>query len=202
MKALGGLILAAGLSSRMGSYKPLMEVDGQSMIRHVVSMMRRAGAEVIVVVTGYRREDLEQHLADTGVEFAFNPDFATTQQLESLKIGLSRLQNRCERIMISPADVPLVHTHTVDDLLALDGGFIRPLYKGEPGHPVILKNDWVSYVLQYEGPGGLKGAMESSNCVLRSFEVADMGVILDNDTKQDFERLMRWHQSTTPNHPV
>ncbi|MGN0159676.1 MAG: NTP transferase domain-containing protein [Brotaphodocola sp.] len=193
MKALGGLILAAGLSSRMGSYKPLMEVDGQSMICHVISMMRTAGAEVIVVVTGYRREDLENHLADMNVEFAFNPDFATTQQLESLKIGLSQLQNRCERIMISPADVPLVHTRTVDQLLALDGDFIRPLYKGEPGHPVILKNNWISYVLQYDGPGGLKGAMESSGCALQNYDVKDMGVILDNDTRQDFDRLLRWH---------
>lgn len=196
MKALGGLILAAGLSSRMGSYKPLMEVDGKSMIRHVVSMMHRAGAEVIVVVTGYRREDLEEHLKDADVEFAYNPDFSATQQLESLKIGLSRLKNRCERIIISPADVPLVYGETVQDLLALDGDFIRPLYKGELGHPVILKNDWVSYVLQYDGPGGLKWAMESSSCVLQNVDVEDMGVILDNDTKQDLERLMRWHQKT------
>lgn len=195
MERLGGLILAAGLSSRMGEYKPLMEVDGESMIRHVVNMMKQAGASVIVVVTGYRREDLEHHLADTGVEFVFNKEFATTQQLESLKLGLSALQGRCERIMISPADVPLVHEKTVSELLALEGDFIRPLYQGEPGHPVILEQDWASYVLQYEGPGGLKGAMESSGCKLINFDVTDMGVILDNDTKQDFERLMHWHQN-------
>lgn len=195
MERLGGLILAAGLSSRMGDYKPLMEVDGESMIRHVVNMMKKAGASVIVVVTGYRREDLEQHLADVGVEFVFNKEFASTQQLESLKLGLSALQSRCERIMISPADVPLVHEKTVSELLALQGDFIRPMYQGEPGHPVILGHDWVSYVLQYEGPGGLKGAMESSGCKLINFDVTDMGVILDNDTKKDFERLIRWHQN-------
>lgn len=195
MERLGGLILAAGLSSRMGMYKPLMEVDGESMIRHVVNMMKEAGASVIVVVTGYRREDLEAHLADDGVEFVFNADYAVTQQLESLKIGLSALQGRCDRIMISPADVPLVHKDTVSRLLQLEGDFIRPLYHGEPGHPVILEQDWLSYVLQYDGPGGLKGAMESSGCRLINFDVEDMGVILDNDTRQDFERLIRWHQN-------
>lgn len=202
MERLGGVILAAGLSSRMGSYKPLMNVDGQSMIRHVVNMMKEAGASVIVVVTGYRREELETHLADADVEFAYNPEFAVTQQLESLRIGLLKLQNRCERIMISPADVPIVHPDTVQSLLAQTGDFIRPLYRKEPGHPVILKNDWIPYVLQYHGPGGLKGAMESSNCVLRDFEVTDMGVILDNDTQQDFERLILWHHQTALNQYV
>ena len=91
MSRLGGVILAAGLSSRMKQFKPLMMIDGKSMIRHVIDLMRGAGAETIVVVTGHNRARIEAHLADAGVLFAFNPDYAHTQQLESLRIGLSAL---------------------------------------------------------------------------------------------------------------
>ena len=195
MEKLGGLILAAGLSSRMGEYKPLMDIDGRSMIGRVIDMMRKAGAGTIVVVTGHRREELETHLAKEQVEFVFNPDYATTQQLESLKLGLSALEGRCGQIMISPADVPLVSPETVTTLMNLDGDFIRPLFHGEPGHPVFLKADWISYIKDYDGPGGLKGAVESnSEMQLISLEVTDKGVILDNDTKEDLERLFRWHE--------
>lgn len=63
MAELAGLILAAGTSSRMGAFKPMLQVDGQTMIRRVADMMRRAGAGPVVVVTGYRGEQLERHLA-------------------------------------------------------------------------------------------------------------------------------------------
>ena len=74
MSRLGGVILAAGLSSRMKQFKPLMMIDGKSMIRHVIDLMRGAGAETIVVVTGHNRARIEAHLANAGVLFAFNPD--------------------------------------------------------------------------------------------------------------------------------
>lgn len=59
MSRLGGMILAAGLSSRMKQFKPLMEIDGKSMIRHVIDLMHGAGAETIVVVTGHNHVLIE-----------------------------------------------------------------------------------------------------------------------------------------------
>jgi CTP:molybdopterin cytidylyltransferase MocA len=65
----GAVIVAAGLSSRMGDYKPLMEIGGVSVARRVVRAFTRAGVSPIVVVTGYRADELEAHLsaADAGV---------------------------------------------------------------------------------------------------------------------------------------
>lgn len=196
MDGLAGVILAAGLSSRMGEYKPLLEVEGVSMVRRVVNMMRQAGAEPIVVVTGHRRAELEAHLRDAGVEFVFNPDYASTQQLESLRLGLAALPSGCARVMISPADVPLVSPQTVRALLALQADFVRPTYRGEAGHPVLLNAAYIPYLQSYVGPGGLRGAMERSGCDLRELEVEDRGTVLDNDTPQDFARLLDWRRQT------
>lgn len=192
MSRLGGVILAAGLSSRMKQFKPLMMIDSKSMIRHVIDLMRGAGAETIVVVTGHNRARIEAHLADAGVLFAFNPHYAHTQQLESLCIGLSALHGHADRILISPADVPLVAPQTVRDLLALSGDFVRPMYHGEAGHPVILDASLIPMLMTYGGPGGLRGAVESSGCILTELDVADRGTVLDNDTPEDFERLRQF----------
>ncbi len=189
MSKLGGVILAAGMSSRMKQFKPLMEVDGKSMIRHVVDLMHGAGAETVVVVTGHNRELIETHLQDAGVLFAFNPDYAHTQQLESLRIGLAALSGRADRILISPADVPLVSPETVQALLALKGDFVRPMYHGEAGHPVVLDAALIPMLMAYSGPGGLRGAVENSPCILTELNVTDQATVLDNDTPEDFERL-------------
>ena len=189
MSKLGGVILAAGMSSRMKQFKPLMQVDGKSMIRHVVDLMHGAGAETVVVVTGHNRELIETHLKDAGVLFAFNPDYAHTQQLESLRIGLAALSGRADRILISPADVPLVSPETVQALLALKGDFVRPMYHGEAGHPVVLDAALIPMLMTYSGPGGLRGAVENSPCTLTELNVTDQATVLDNDTPEDFERL-------------
>ena len=189
MSKLGGVILAAGMSSRMKQFKPLMQVDGKSMIRHVVDLMHGAGAETVVVVTGHNRELIEAHLQDAGVLFAFNPDYAHTQQLESLRIGLAALSGRADRILISPADVPLVSPKTVRALLALKGDFVRPMYHGEAGHPVVLDAALIPMLMTYSGPGGLRGAVENSPCTLTELNVTDQATVLDNDTPEDFERL-------------
>lgn len=196
MERLAGIILAAGLSSRMGAFKPLMMVDGRTMIGRVIDMMRRAGASPIVAVTGHRHEELEKQLKGEGVLCVFNPDYATTQQLESLRLGLKALEGEAERIMISPADVPLVNPATVEALKGMKGDFVRPVWQGEVGHPVFLNAAFIPYLMTYDGPGGLRGAMERHpDCDLRELHCSDRGTVLDNDTRADFDRLLSWHHT-------
>lgn len=65
MKA-AGLIAAAGLSSRMEDFKPLMELNGFPMIAMTVRSMRNAGIRNITVVTGFRGEEVRKVLDPWG----------------------------------------------------------------------------------------------------------------------------------------
>ena len=196
MGELAGVVLAAGLSSRMGAFKPLLEVGGRSMISRVVELMQNAGTDPVIVVTGHRHEELEAHLSGDGVEFVHNPDYASTQQLESLQLGLAKLPRDCERVLVTPADIPLVRPDTVERLLAAKGDFVRPRSGERTGHPVVLSAGLIPFLLRYDGPGGLKGAIQQSGCVIRDVPVADPGVLIDNDTPEDFRRtLARFEES-------
>lgn len=66
MKKTGAVLAAAGLSSRMGDFKPLLPFEDTTIAFHVTSMLRRLGADPVIVVTGYRAEELEDHLKGTG----------------------------------------------------------------------------------------------------------------------------------------
>lgn len=190
MGKLAGVILAAGLSSRMGEFKPLLEIGGKSMARRVVELMRNAGADPVIVVTGHQHEELETHLAGCGARYVFNPDYASTQQLDSLRLGLAALPGDCERVLVSPADIPLVQLDTVERLLAVAGDFIRPRCGGRTGHPVVLSAGLIPELLRYDGPGGLKGAVRQSGCAVQDVAVDDPGVLMDNDTRSDFQRTL------------
>lgn len=190
MNKLVGVILAAGLSSRMGRFKPMLEIGGKSMVRRVVELMQNAGADPVIVVTGHRHEELETHLSRCGVQFVYNPDYASTQQIESLQLALTELPRDCTRVLISPADIPLVRQDTVRRLLAAEGEFIRPNLNGKSGHPVILGKGLIPFVRKYDGPGGLNGAVKQSGIAIRDVSVNDANVLIDNDTLEDYWRTL------------
>ena len=52
------IISAAGLSSRMGDFKPLMRVDGTENIIWELDTFFGIGIDKALVITGYRAEDI------------------------------------------------------------------------------------------------------------------------------------------------
>lgn len=192
MNDLAGIILSAGLSSRMGDFKPLISLDGRTMIGRVIDMMKNAGASPVVVVTGHRHEELEAALAAEGVETVFNPNYAHSHQFDSLLLALARPWPAQTRLMISPVDVPMVDDATVDRLLEADGDVVRPTYQGHPGHPILLSAKLIPYLQQYDGRDGLRGAIAQSHCRITDVPVKDRGISLDNDTPADLVRLAQW----------
>lgn len=197
MTQLAGLILAAGVSSRMGAFKPMLPVDGQTMIRRVAEMMGRAGADPIVVVTGYRGEALEQHLEDLNLRFVRNERYYSTQMLDSLLLGLEELGGEARRVLVSPADIPLVEDETVAALLAAEGDFVRPLFRGTPGHPVVLSGSLLPALRTYSGEGGLKGAIEALGIPVTDVAVEDQGTALDSDTRNEYAALLKYRRRQT-----
>ena len=94
------IISAAGLSSRMGDFKPLMKVDGTENIIRELDTFFEIGIDKALVITGYRAEDIiaavrKQYPEDgeRQVVFLHNPDFASTHMYDSLKIGLQYVKD-------------------------------------------------------------------------------------------------------------
>ena len=65
----GALIVAAGKSSRMGDFKPMLQLGSISIAQRVINNFRQAGISKVVVVTGYHADVLECHLASNNVVF-------------------------------------------------------------------------------------------------------------------------------------
>ena len=114
-KRINGLILAAGLSSRMGDFKPLMPLRGKTLIENSIDSMLLAGVNQVVVVLGHRGDDLEailrsRYVGDTIVTI-YNRAYATTDMLTSVKVGLSVMPD-CDAFFLLPGDMPVVAKET------------------------------------------------------------------------------------------
>ena len=189
-RPLAALILAAGVSSRMERFKPMLPVGEDTMIRRTVRMMQQAGADPIVVVTGYKSDVLRQHLDGMGLVFLNNEHYASTQMFDSFKIGLEYLLPRCERLLFSPGDVPTVQIDTVRRLLEYDAQVVRPVYGKKSGHPIVLRHDALEKISDYRGEDGLRGAMRELGLSRQDVPVNDEGVVLDADTPEEYNRLL------------
>lgn len=192
----GAVILAAGRSSRMGGFKPMLKIGSITVIRRVIQTMRQAGADPVVLVTGRQAELLESHVSDLGVFCLYNPLYASTQMLDSIKIGLRYLQGKCDRILLTPVDVPLFSAETARKLLVdCQAAVAAPLCNGRKGHPLMLSAEIVPFIEGYDGPGGLAGALGASGCPMNLVETEDEGVLLDIDTPDDYEKLLKYFDS-------
>ena len=188
---LAGLISAAGLSSRMGAFKPLLPFGNGTIISRCVDNMRCAGAENVLIVTGYKAEEIKAQRALAGCGFVHNPDYAQNQMFDSVCIGLRELEGKCSKVLISPVDVPAVKAETVKALLAASGDVVRPVYKGKNGHPIVLDGKCIGAVLSYSGEGGLRGAIDALGFEVKEIECDDALCCIDADRPADYEILKK-----------
>jgi len=194
----GAVITAAGRSSRMGAFKPLLPLGGSTVIRTALTTLLSCGAAPIVVVTGREAERLRSHLADLPVETVPNPDFAATDMFYSVGLGLRAVLNRCDAVLLTPADAPLFTAESVLALLAAmeEQGcrIATPAFQGRHGHPVLLAAKAVPELLAFRGAGGLKGAIEAYAGPKTVLELPDPGLVMDADDWEAYGRLLAYQR--------
>ena len=187
------LIVAAGMSSRMGDFKPMLNIGSISIAQRVVATFQQAGVEKIVMVTGYNATLLERHLSGNGVVFLRNENYRTTQMFDSVCIGLRYLRDKCDRLLFTPVDIPLFTAATVQALLACDALLAAPVCEGETGHPTLIASAVIPALLADSGEGGLRGAFERCGAVMTPVPVQDRGILHDADTPEDYRALLAYH---------
>ena len=82
------LISAAGRSSRMGDFKPLMKLGAQTVLEREIQTLRACGVHEITIITGRRAEDIRAAAAGPGIHFIHNPAYAETKMFDSVCLGL------------------------------------------------------------------------------------------------------------------
>lgn len=186
-----GLILAAGLSSRMGRLKALLPLDGCTVLSRCIRSLVNGGASDVFVVTGHMAEQVGAEAKALGMHEIFNPDFEKGM-FSSVKAGLQELPDDAAAFLILPVDIPLVRSSTIRaltfDYSSEPADIIYPCFRGERGHPPLISSKLIPEILAHDGQGGLRTVLERHDAKARELNMPDLGILHDLDTPDDYEQ--------------
>jgi molybdenum cofactor cytidylyltransferase len=200
---VGALILAAGMSSRMKAFKPLLPLGENSIIETVINRLKEGGAENIVIVTGHNSDKLETILMNRNLNFINNPDFKTNHMFDSVLLGISHLNKDCDAFLLIPADIPQFLPSSIQILISTwketAANIVRPVTDGKKGHPILISRECIKIIKNHNGVNGLKGVIEKmEKRDIVDIEVNDRGILYDADTALDYEKLKQYRWNSYP----
>ncbi|MFZ5651969.1 MAG: nucleotidyltransferase family protein [Bacillota bacterium] len=191
---VSAIILAAGQSSRMGTPKQLLRIEGRAFIRIVAENALASSADEVVVVTGHRAREVTAAIDGLPVKTVFNPRYREGQGA-SLALGVKEISVNSSAFLVLMADQPLISPALIDTVI---GRFnrsrclaLRPVCRGLPGHPVIFSPSLRAELAALEGDRGARGVLEKLGDRVCYLPVQDGAAVFDVDTPEDFERLKK-----------
>jgi molybdenum cofactor cytidylyltransferase len=178
-----GILLAAGLSSRAGTFKMEVELAGKPLLIWSLEAMATA-CDRIIIVAGFAPEKIRRLVQGRpGIEVTVNESFADGM-LTSIQTGIRLV--RAPRFFLLPGDMPLVKPPVYQKLLALQAEIVVPLCRGRRGHPVLLASRLIPELLA-EPPLSSLGRFIARRG-LATVEVDDPGIFADLDDMNDIKK--------------
>ena len=188
---IAAIVLAAGLSRRMGQAKLLMPVGGRAIVRYVVESVLAGGVDLVWVVTGPDVEPIEAALAGLEAQIAVNPA-PEEGQAGSVRAGIAALPASVDAVLIALGDQPSLAPSIIPALLAARRTspklIVAPRYRDGQGNPVLFKREIFPELLRLTGDQGARPIIQKEPARVEWVEL-DLPMPPDVDTLDDYEKI-------------
>lgn len=198
---ISAIILAAGLSSRMGQPKLLLPWGGTTVLGQVVSTFAAAEVEEIIVVTGGAREQIERLVAELAKNYSaqtiYNPEYARGEMLSSIQCGLKALTpspshkkgEEGAAALIGLGDQPQVREETVRCICAAfvqtKSPLVIPSFQNRRGHPWLAASPLWPEILALPISTTPRQFLNTYTGQVE-YVAADESILQDLDTPEDY----------------
>jgi molybdenum cofactor cytidylyltransferase len=179
---VGAILLAAGRSTRMGSFKLLEDLSGKPLVAHAAQALLDAGLPVLVVL-GHEADAVRAALTGMRVQFANAPDHALGMS-HSLRAGLAASPADWRGVLVALGDMPRVGAATISAIAAAatsERSIVVPVWNGQRGNPVLFGRAWASRLADSSGDRGGKALLDEFVDLVTEITAADDGVLFDID---------------------
>lgn len=183
------LMLAAGLSSRMGQWKMMLPL-GKSRVLDSALTNALGFCDRVVLVTGYRSAELEQrYCTNHRITLCHNPLYRQGM-FSSIRCGARLLAHG--PFFVAPGDMPVLPSEIYAALwqqrdLSL---CLVPEYDGGCGHPLLLPADMRPVLLAASPEDNLKRLSEARG--RRRIAVDCAAIHWDLDTPAHYQQLCQF----------
>lgn len=195
-RPVGAVVLAAGMSTRMGQSKMMLPwAEGRTIIEHIVDQLAKSRLDHIVVVTGHQAREVKTLLKPLDVEVVHNKSYKTGEMLSSLKVGLSAMPESVAASLVVLGDQPRLQPRVVYQVLTAyaqgKSDLIVPSYQMQRGHPILIGRRYWPEIHNIPQEGSLRDLMHAHAQRISYVEVDTDSILRDVDTPQDYEQE-RW----------
>ncbi len=190
-----GVILAAGMSRRLGRPKQLIPLEGKLLIEHVLDAALASRLDAVFLVLGDRAPQifaaLGAKLKHPRLHVVVNKRYSEGLS-SSLHAGLQKAR-RFASVMFLLGDQPRVTGSFIDLLIdrfqASEKEICVPVYRGKRGNPTLFGQSFYGALMALSGDIGARELIASNSDRVLEVEVQDPGVFLDIDTASDLKLL-------------
>lgn len=199
---LTAVVLAAGEGSRMGDLKQLLEWEKtNTILGKTVDNLLQSGIidEELKLVVGAEKQRVKKYLErkyssqlKQGIIKIVENDDYQQGMMSSIKKALTELKTGNQYLLFTLADKPFVGPEIYKELflkcLELEAEIFLPEFKGQKGHPVIIKNKFRETVLKLEGEGGLRNLFSLMPENIEHYKCNYKEITVDLDLKKDYQK--------------
>ena len=192
---ISGIILAAGLSTRMGEPKQLLPFGDSTIIETVIDNLLGSKLNEVIVVVGHEARKIRAHIQHKPVKIVFNPDYQEGM-LTSAQCGVQSISASANAFAMTLVDLPLITPDLVnlviDAYVQTEGRIAVPSYNYRRGHPVIFNRRYAADLLALdEDSGGVRSLFQKYADDIHYVTVETDRVLWDIDYREDYEEALR-----------
>lgn len=190
------IVLAAGMSTRMGRSKVLLPWDGnRPIIKVIVDRVKRMKFEDLVVVTGHMADQVGAALSHDPVRLVHNRDYREGDMLSSLQTGLRALAPEVSAALIVLGDQPMLDNRVVQQIINAylegKGNIVAPSYQNRRGHPLLIDRKFWSEILDLPQGAAPRDVINAHADEIAYVNVDNDSILRDIDTPKDYQEERR-----------
>lgn len=193
---IGAVVLAGGMSRRMGQPKVLMHWSGRkTILEQILEQLMLARVPNVTVVTGHRAGEVGAMALRAGAAVTHNAHFATGEMLSSLKAGLQAMPPHVSAALVVLGDQPRIQARVVAQVLngyaEGIGDIVAPSYKMRRGHPILIDRRYWPEILALPEHGSLRDILNQYKDRIGYVTVDTDSVLGDVDTPDEYREERR-----------
>ena len=192
---ISGILLAAGMSTRMGQPKQLLPFGRSTVIETVIETVLASQLVEVMVVLGHQRQQIEPKLTGHRLRIIDNPDYRAGM-LTSVQAALKQISPSSPAFALMLVDQPLITAGTINQVLEAHRSTTMPItipqYRSRRGHPAIFDGQFIAEILALDWESrGMKEILDRHREQIHYLPVETDSILRDMDTLQDYQRLLK-----------
>lgn len=193
---VAGILLMAGLSSRLAFRKALLTLGEQPLASVVLARALESDLSKVILVLGHGAKEIKKTLGTakghSKLIIMNNPDYRKGLS-SSIKVGLSKIDPRVSGVMFLMGDQPLLTTEAINKLikvfLSSPAPIVLPLYGKRPGNPVIFRTSLIPELRKVTGDTGGRELVRKYWNLVQTVPIRPQRTGWDMDTWEDYQKL-------------